>query len=274
MKEFSKFCLFVFVSSLLCFAHAYAQEDRFKPDQIKSIAKSVNSSETSSGKYGVWYKTPFTGSNGSKITRPFIIIEGFDPAGLQDLNTNYGMINSGTQFLDKLSCEGYDIVILDINTNTLEIEKNAELVAELIKEINAQVAANGSTHHLKVMGVSMGGLIAKLALRGLEMQGIPHRTETYLSFDVPHHGANVPLGYLHFVDMFLGNEIAMHEVFNNLPPKMREKHPLTSISNTLANFTQFSLNQPAALQLIAANIATRKTHVLGVRSSHYLIILK
>jgi hypothetical protein len=44
------------------------------------------------------------------------------------------------------------------------------------------------------MGISMGGLVARIALRKMELDGVDHQTWKYISVDSPHKGANVPAG--------------------------------------------------------------------------------
>jgi hypothetical protein len=46
-----------------------------------------------------------------------------------------------------------------------------------------------------VMGLSMGGLVARIALRQMELDGVNHQTWKYISVDTPHKGANVPVGF-------------------------------------------------------------------------------
>ena len=53
----------------------------------------------------------------------------------------------------------------------------------------------GSTTPNVVLGQSMGGVIARYALKDMENKGLPHDPRTYISHDAPHLGANVPLGY-------------------------------------------------------------------------------
>lgn len=44
------------------------------------------------------------------------------------------------------------------------------------------------------MGISMGGLVARYALRKMEMEGKNHQTCKFISVDSPYKGANVPVG--------------------------------------------------------------------------------
>src|SRR5690606_13123572 len=48
-----------------------------------------------------------------------------------------------------------------------------------------------------VLGQSMGGVIARWALRDMEDKGQNHQTRLFISYDAPHQGANVPQGYQH-----------------------------------------------------------------------------
>jgi hypothetical protein len=50
----------------------------------------------------------------------------------------------------------------------------------------------------------MGGLCARYALAYMETYGLEHRVRTYLSFDAPHEGANIPLGIQYWLDFFSG----------------------------------------------------------------------
>ena len=66
------------------------------------------------------------------------------------------------------------------------------LLVELIKSINNSKVGNEKNI---VIGPSMGGLISRYALNYMESQNIDHDTRLYISFDAPHTGANVPIGF-------------------------------------------------------------------------------
>lgn len=51
----------------------------------------------------------------------------------------------------------------------------------------------------------MGGLVARYALAWMEQNGDPHRVRNFVSFDVPHRGANIPLGIQYWLNFFAGN---------------------------------------------------------------------
>jgi hypothetical protein len=90
----------------------------------------------------------------------------------------------------------YDIIWVDWNNGTDFIQKNAYVLEEVIKWVNEEKLANGSSQSNIVLGASMGGLIARFALKDMEDRGTtPTQTSLYVSFDAPHQGANFPVGY-------------------------------------------------------------------------------
>lgn len=154
------------------------------------------------GRYSVWY-----GCNHNAIIKPLIIVEGIDltpviigyggnhPKGIFDDLDKAG-------FLLSLISEGYDIVILDFFDGKQQIEDNADVLDKLITEVNTQLQTNNSPHQLVIMGLSMGGLVARYTLAKREHNGIGHNTKTLITFDTPHKGANVPLGLQHMIDFW------------------------------------------------------------------------
>jgi len=152
-----------------------------------------------------------------KLRKPLIVAEGFDAWKIISPNNptknltiddflkfdylgkSFGRLgvplNSSLYDLESsLYSQAYDIVYLDYNDGTDDIKRNAVLLEEAIKWVNVQKQANGSTEPNVVMGISMGGLVARYALRHLETQGYNHQAKVYISMDSPHRGANVPVG--------------------------------------------------------------------------------
>jgi len=134
------------------------------------------------------------------ITRPLIIAEGFDPwkyIGDEDDNVIFDDFwrerDNWPQLRDLLD-QDYDIIYLDYNEGTDDIMRNAALLTAVINEVNLQKAAAASTEPNVVVGISMGGLVSRIALRQMEINGQNHQTRLFVSLDAPHLGANVPLG--------------------------------------------------------------------------------
>ncbi len=142
------------------------------------------------------------------LDKPIFLVDGFDPGDSRNSTAIYQSLNygAGQNLADDLRAQGFDVVILNFpvytrpNTTTVIdggadfIQRNAFILVELINQINAQKV--GSEENV-VIGPSMGGLISRYALRYMEMNSLDHQTRLYISFDSPHLGANVPIGFQH-----------------------------------------------------------------------------
>lgn len=145
------------------------------------------------------------------LDKPIFLVDGFDPNDGRDITGIYNLLNfeeNGTtsNLGDLVRTEGFDIVILNFPeyTRTVDnalidggvdyIERNAMLLVDLITLINSQKVGNKQN---VVIGPSMGGLISRYALNYMENQSLNHDTRLWISFDSPHQGANVPIGFQH-----------------------------------------------------------------------------
>lgn len=139
-----------------------------------------------------------------RIRKPLIVAEGFDAWKILtpgDPNTNYSyfdfinQLNSQYTYLnDQIeNADEYDLIFLDYDNGTDHIQRNAYLLESVISYVNAQKQLNGSNEQNVVLGISMGGLVARYALRDMEKTGLTHQTRLFISMDSPHQGANVPL---------------------------------------------------------------------------------
>lgn len=161
----------------------------------------------------------------TQITKPLIVIEGFDPYN----SFNYfSLINSdgpgGTNIIineatfltlnQAIEDESYDLVFVNYVNGTDYIQRNAYMVEEVIRWVNTQKAAAGSTEKNVVLGMSMGGLVGRYALRHMELNGETHDTKLYISHDSPHQGANVPLSVQAFVRHLYGEKISIPIFFS------------------------------------------------------------
>ena len=90
--------------------------------------------------------------------------------------------------------DNYDVFYVDWSCPEASIEDNAELLIMALDWINGLKGENADRNI--VIGHSMGGLIARYALRAIENDpnGKTHETKCYVSYDAPHMGVNLPLG--------------------------------------------------------------------------------
>lgn len=150
----------------------------------------------------------FLDTTNGVLDKPIFLVDGFDPGDTRNSTAIYESLNYGTgqNLATDLRAQGFDVVILNFpvytrtNTTTIVdggvdyIQRNAFILVELINQINAQKVG---TEENVVIGPSMGGLISRYALRYMEMNALDHQTRLYISFDSPHLGANVPIGFQH-----------------------------------------------------------------------------
>ncbi|MFZ4545071.1 MAG: T9SS type A sorting domain-containing protein, partial [Saprospiraceae bacterium] len=98
------------------------------------------------------------------------------------------------QVFQNLRSAGYDIIFLDFAEGATWIQKNAQVLKQLLQMVNEEKARNGSKYENIIVGPSMGGQVARIALAEMERDGESHCTKMYVSFDSPHQGAHIPLG--------------------------------------------------------------------------------
>jgi len=183
--------------------------------------------------YGEGEYQVFLGKNNSKLKNPIIILDGFDPGDLRKINEGNGSIvqlidnDSKENNMEKFKAAGFDVVILNFPKRTLGsrrikvwvgrrigyiyitikeerdggsdyVERNANVLKALIVKLNKELQQNGSTEKLKIIGPSMGGLISRVALTEMEKENQNHNVDIWVSFDSPHLGANIPVGFQYF----------------------------------------------------------------------------
>jgi hypothetical protein len=129
---------------------------------------------------------------------PAVVVEGFDLDDSMDWETLYELLNQ-ENLLEDLRAAGLDAVVLDFDSATDPIQRNAYVVAELLQQVGAMADPAQGTF---LVGASMGGLCARYALLWLESQAIDAHVRTFLSFDAPHAGADIPLGLQYWLDFF------------------------------------------------------------------------
>ena len=205
---------------------------------------------TANGKthfYGVWPKceSNYT-SCGDCLEKVVIIVEGFDPTNQRFFSTsveknNLYHIANQQNMADNLRNAGYDIVILNFADGLDPLEEQAEVVIELIEILKQTLDDCNSQHEFVVIGPSSGGIVSRYALAKMEEESLEHNTRLYVSIDVPHQGANIPLSFQHFIKFskntlplnFLfsfGDLHALKETFLATPTKQLLKYHATETS--------------------------------------------
>jgi|GEM_PF-1350957 len=237
----------------------------------------ITSQETYLGIPAKGIMTIIYGGNHTSLQNPLIVAEGYDPGfaiapenqyGLYTYQSFLNQINNRNpqngQFInpslhsllttDATATNPYDIVFIDYQNGVDDIRRNALLFKQVVRTVNSLKSSAGSTAPNVVLGLSMGGLVARWGLRDMENNGEKHQTSLYISYDSPHQGANVPIGY-----QYLANEGKALYVrasgfvktaslgFLKLPTTIGG----TNVPNTLS-----LASYPASLQLLVNNVSS------------------
>jgi hypothetical protein len=204
--------------------------------------------------------------NDGLITNPLIIAEGLDTGllaqvgsigdrdlrtlirdfedaesdDLSDLLTGGNILVNGDQ--------DYDLIYVNWDNGTDFIQRNAYVLQAVIDWVNEQKGIAGSTAQNVVLGQSMGGLIARYALRDMENNSEDHDTSLYISHDAPHQGAHIPPGILH-----MGRHIA-NEFLQT--PLGNVEIPIEGVGNLGLITIDELLDAPAVNQMLINSVNT------------------
>ncbi|MFT4062756.1 MAG: hypothetical protein QM642_10425 [Edaphocola sp.] len=198
--------------------------------------------------------------NDGMLHKPLIIVEGIDPGDVLAPESQWGMTDVQAVFerditniqnnfpsnklISELSSGEYDLIYVDWNNGTDYIERNAALLKDLVKWVNDPANKTGSEPNV-VWGISMGGLVARYAIKDLEDDGYDHNIRLFISDDAPQLGANVPLGAqamcAHLKSYFVGTGLLYQTVANQIVPVT---------GSSLANAALSLAERPAAAEML------------------------
>lgn len=235
-------------SSVQCYSfieilEVQSGQARYSYQANDTIAFQPNSNQ-SGGKAYIKYSASNT-TFPKKLKKPLVVVEGYDINSIAPmLKRNFSledfivMLNNISGYdlnyqLDNVA--GYDLVFLDYNNGTDDIRRNAALVKEAINWVNGEKAAVGSQPNV-VLGISMGGLVARYALADMTKQNQNTQTRLLITHDSPHRGANTPLGLQALTKAFDESDILPWLSITDLIPEAQQA----------ANV----LNEPATQQLL------------------------
>ncbi|WP_256009892.1 hypothetical protein [Desertivirga xinjiangensis] len=137
------------------------------------------------------------------LQKPLIVVEGFDPGHITNPESKDGItgiygflsdINGDASDLKNilLNLPQYDIIYVDWKKGTDNLKRNAQLLKEVIRRVNAWKTESGSTAKNIIIGQSMGGLEPDGRLRRWKIKGRIIK-QTYLSAMILHIRAQMCL---------------------------------------------------------------------------------
>ncbi|MCH8555786.1 MAG: right-handed parallel beta-helix repeat-containing protein, partial [Schleiferiaceae bacterium] len=241
--------------------------------------------------------------NNNVLTKPVLIVEGLDiyrplnalfdrprenggvssygvygwdqfAQGVVDIDGSPNPYRFGDVLLEELDSLGYDIVFLDLSTSRIEVQRNANLLIKVIEYLKNELDSNESNEEIAVMGLGTGGVIARVALRKMELQDCCHRTRMFTSFDSPHKGLNIPISiqaFLNDANDHFNSVPNSSQIYNLFSPyldyvlNLLEMEPYFRRTNELRRFDSYIIKSPLFQQLIIQNIDG------DVRQNTYLV---
>jgi hypothetical protein len=149
-----------------------------------------------------------------QVKKPIIFVDGFDPTNTRRvwdiwkyrINRPFDEGGILKSMGDTLIKDGYDIIIFDYDEVGINrggagfIENNALAFVRLLDSLYTRYSSTMEQDFI-IVAPSMASLVVRYALAYMETNNIPHHVQTYISFDGPNQGAQVPLGIQQFVDL-------------------------------------------------------------------------
>ena len=166
------------------------------PDDTLSVQATV----PYNGQYGSGEAFIYLADSHATLTNPVVVVEGFDLDNSMNWDELYELLNQ-ENLIEDLRSEGFDAVVLNFTDAVDYIQRNSYVITELIDRVQSEI---DPASDMVLIGPSMGGLASRYALAWMENEGIDHRVRTFISFDSPHRGADIPLGLQYWVSFFSG----------------------------------------------------------------------
>lgn len=156
---------------------------------------------------------------GCELDNPLIVVNGFDDGNdgnrVERLTTEFlvsteenGPYAGLTLEESLLDIEGYDLLFVDFTDGTASNFTTADWLINAMGTIEEMKEAAGiGGMEVPMIGVSMGGLVSKIALSRMEAREMPHYVNKWITFDSPLRGAYIPLGTQHLLHHIVKTEI-------------------------------------------------------------------
>lgn len=181
--------------------------------------------------------------------KPVLIVEGFN---FHNSNNISSIVGLNPVFYKSLLDNGFDLYFLTFEKSQASLYENAGLVLSALTEIRNKHDEAGEyggfgCQPIKVIGYSMGGVLARIALASAEDQGaFAHGSNLLLTVDSPHRGfvinENVQNHIVDFIDTIVDHE-----------PGIKDQ-----VESLLETFDVL-IDSPIARQLVRNNVTAEST---------------
>lgn len=144
-------------------------------------------------------------TNAPALNNPVLVVEGFDLNNSMNWPELYDLLNQENLVAD-IQSFGRDLIVLNFGDSTQDILANTALTEAAVDYINEN-RADPSDKFIAI-GASLGALTVRKALVDMP----DHDVNTWISFDGPHEGANIPLGIQEYLEFFASENDAANEL--------------------------------------------------------------
>lgn len=165
------------------------------------------------------------GNVDEKLKRPIILVAPYRPTIQPFSLKKYFKQFNFKSLISSLSDMGYDVIFIKQFPGNASLEKAGETLAGFIRYVNDKKENDylEESWENTVIGFSMGGQIARYALKLMEYQHMlpgssrehPH-TRLYIPYDSPHLGANIPMFAQAVYKDLKNSSIVAHLAYNSL----------------------------------------------------------
>ena len=205
-----------------------------------------------------------------------IYLEGNDFNDSKSVHYIYrDMFESDNIHLKSLRAYNYNVYIVDWKKSNADVRKNALSFVKLLELLKSNIDPSNNEQFV-VIGESMGGLIARLALNYMESEDyqshiafdydpqiddieavelnyiateLMHNTRLFISIDAPHQGAYVPVSIQHAVYRIKELENKYPDVYSN-----GNYFPLLMLTHKAKDIYEKSLQSKAVKQMLIYHI--------------------
>lgn len=144
--------------------------------------------------------------------------------------------------VEQLRASGVDVAYYDFSSNPNDfLQKKSYALMGAMKKIDT---LRGATKSSVMIGLSLGGVVARYALTTMEKEGYYHGVKYYVSFDSPHQGAHIPIS-LQRIPLFMKSAVEAAKSDN------------AEISRVLRVFDTFDLFKLQAVVAASNNLSNQ-----------------
>src|SRR5690606_6252692 len=131
---------------------------------------------------------------GAYDDHPLLMVEGIDAENKNSANSYFAL---ASDLLRQAIPQGADVYVLNFSDGGRDLRLNADIVESAVNFLNSSRRATQA--RLDVAGVSMGGVVTRIALARMKAEGQQQRVDNFLSFDAPQDGGVLQHSVVDFI---------------------------------------------------------------------------